>query len=146
MKLWIVLVCTMVAVSLALWGCTALMNAPAPKQVSVEVSCDDFMKEEHISKEAGVAVDGTLTVTLCSNPTTGFRWELTGMTAELILDQIDQKYEAPTAGAPVGAGGQEVWTFKALKGGETTLTMEYRRPWETETEPAKTFTLTVLVK
>ena len=45
----------------------------------------------------------------------------------------------------VGAGGQEVWTFKAIEPGETTIDMEYVRPWETGIEPVvvKSFGVTV---
>ena len=41
----------------------------------------------------------------------------------------------------VGAGGKEVWTFK----GETTVDLEYVRPWETGIVPVvvKSFWVTV---
>jgi predicted secreted protein len=35
----------------------------------------------------------------------------------------------------VGAGGKEIWTFKALGSGKTTIDMEYVRPWEKRVEP-----------
>ena len=45
----------------------------------------------------------------------------------------------------VGAGGVENWTFKALAKGETTISMEYSRPWEGGEKAAQTFELTVVV-
>ena len=35
----------------------------------------------------------------------------------------------------VGAGGKEIWTFKGVSPGETTITLEYVRPWETGVQP-----------
>jgi inhibitor of cysteine peptidase len=88
---------------------------------------------------------GLLTVTLESNQTTGYSWELKEISDPSVLQKTDSKYETPTSGL-VGAGGKEVWTFKALKAGTTTLSMEYSQPWEGGQKDAKSFTLTVVVK
>jgi len=45
-----------------------------------------------------------------------------------------------------GTPGEEVCTFKALKKGETTISMEYSRPWEGSEKTTWTFVLTVVVK
>ena len=135
--------CTMAAILLCLFACF-----PTPKQVSVEASCDDFMKDHHISKEVEVAVDGSMTVTLCSNPTTGFEWESAQISDQTILQQTDHKFvPPPERPEPVfGEAGKEVWTFKALKEGKSTITMEYSQPWEGGEKGAWTFVLTVVVK
>jgi len=88
---------------------------------------------------------GLLTVTLESNQTTGYSWELKEISDPSVLQKTDSKYETPTSGL-VGAGGKEVWTFKALKAGTTTLSMEYSQPWEAGQKGAKSFTITVVVK
>ena len=70
--------------------------SPAPKEASAQVSCDDFYKERHISKEVEVPVGGSLTVTLCSNPTTGFQWsELAQISDESVLQQTDHEFSIP---------------------------------------------------
>jgi len=141
----LILIGAVVALSLLLFAC-----APAAKQVSVDVSCDDFMKLQHISQEVEVAVDGSLTVTLCSNPTTGFEWESAQISDQTVLQQIDHKFVAPETkgdGPPApGTAGKEVWTFKALKEGTSTISMEYSRPWEGGEKGEWTFALTVVVK
>jgi len=45
----------------------------------------------------------------------------------------------------VGTGGKEVWTFEGVRPGETTIDLEYVRPWETGVEPVvvKSFGVTV---
>ena len=47
-------------------GITPTPEGPALE--SVEVSCDDFIKNQHISKTAEVAVVQMFGVILCSNP------------------------------------------------------------------------------
>ena len=143
MKLKLILVGVMAAISLSLFACS-----PTPKQASVEVSCDDFMKLQHISEEVEVAVDGSLTVTLCSNPTTGFQWESPQITDQTVLEQVDHKLVMPESEPPPppGTPGQEVWTFKALREGESTISIAYSRPWEGGEKGAWKFDLTVVVK
>ena len=131
----------MIIISATLLTLLACGSSSTPKQVSVDSS--------YSGKEVEIAADGSLTVTLESNRTTGFQWELTSISDQAVLEKVDQKYVAPEAtqnGAPlVGAPGEEVWTFKALQKGESTISMGYSRPWES-VPPVKTFTLTVTVK
>ncbi len=145
MKSKIILMCTLVAVSLSLFACS-----PATTQVSVDATCDDFYKQAAISKEVEVAVDGSLTVTLCSNPTTGFQWESAQISDQTILQQMGHEFVPPEAKgdrppAP-GTPGKEIWTFKALKKGTSTISLEYSRPWEGGEKGAWKFDLTVVVK
>ena len=124
-----------------------LACSPASRQVSVEYSCDNFYGQPHISKEVQVAVDGTLTVTLCSNPTTGFLWsETASISDQTVLQQTSHEFKPPEAENIVGGAGKEVWTFKALKKGTSTIHMEYSRPWEGGEKAEWTFLLTVTVK
>ena len=138
MKLKLVL---LVIVAATLSTLSACGSSSAPKQVSVDSS--------YSGKEVEIAAGGSLTVTLESNRTTGFQWGLTSISDQAVLERVDQKYVAPEAtqnGAPlVGAPGAEAWTFKALKKGNSTISMGYSRSWES-VPPAKTFSLTVSVK
>jgi len=95
-----------------------------------------------------LAVGETLTVTLDSNPTTGFSWALAANSDEAVLQEVDHEYVADDTGETplAGAGGVENWTFKALEKGETTVSMEYGQPWEGGEKAAQTFELTVAVK
>ena len=44
-----------------------------------------------------------------------------------------------------GAGGHEVWTFKAIGEGQVEISMNYTRPWEKD-QPVRTNVFTVIVK
>ena len=97
-----------------------------------------------------IAVNSSLIVTLCSNPSTGFEWsDSAQISDQTVLQQIDHKFE-PAEGRdklpPLGAPAQETWTFKALKRGTSAISLEYGQPWEAGAKAAWTFVLTVVVK
>jgi len=117
------------------------------EQESVEVSCDDFMADKHISKELEVYIGGSFIVTLCSNPTTGFQWSESAQISDpAVMEQVNHEFLPPGKKGAVGASGEEIWTFKALKEGESTISMEYSRPWKGGEKGEWTFILTVSVK
>jgi inhibitor of cysteine peptidase len=139
MKLGLVLTCTALILLLCLPSCTT--------GASVAVSCDDFGTQRHISKEVTVAVGNSFTVSLCSNATTGFQWSESAQIGDpTVVQQTDHKFVSPETEGLVGAPGKEVWTFKALKKGTSTIYLEYGRPWEGGEKGEWTFNLTVVVK
>ncbi|MBM4447422.1 MAG: protease inhibitor I42 family protein [Chloroflexi bacterium] len=141
MKLRIIASFALLTISLWLASC-----APSTG-TSIEVSCDDFGKQQDISQEVNVAAGDTFTVTLCSNATTGFKWsESAQISDQTVVQQTGHEFVAPDAKGLVGAPGKEVWTFKALKKGTSTLSLEYSRPWEGGEKGEWTFNLTVVVK
>ena len=110
----------------------------APEELSVDITSS--------GKEVALDAGGTLTITLDSNPTTGYSWnENADISDKTIAQQTGHKYQPPASSA-LGAGGKEIWTFKALKSGTSTISMGYRRPFEKGIAPAKTFTLSLVVK
>jgi inhibitor of cysteine peptidase len=89
-------------------------------------------------------VAARLIVTLSSNASTGYQWELTGLD-QTILGNTDQEYQPSVDNLP-GAAGTQRWVFTALRTGETALNLEYRRSWDPpDTQPAATYTLAVTV-
>ena len=116
----------------------------------VEISCDEFYENEHQTAEIKFGVGEEFTLTLCSNPTTGFLWsEEADISNGEILQQVSHEFVAPgneDNPPPPGSPGQEIWTFTALKGGSGTISLEYSRPWEGGEKGEWTFTLTVNVE
>ncbi len=62
------------------------------------------------------------------------------------MEQVNHEFLPPGENGAAGASGEEAWTFKALKEGESTISMEYSRPWEGGEKREWTFILTVSVK
>jgi predicted secreted protein len=127
----------------------------APSTLNVEISIDELSREKHIARQIEITYPGALVVTLGSNPTTGFSWNEDAITDDVgVLTQIEHKVLTQTGheNVPIeetgiiGASGKEVWIFTAVNSGETTLSFEYRRPWEGGEKAEWTFELAVTVK
>jgi inhibitor of cysteine peptidase len=111
-------------------GTLALACGPAPAPAGNEI-------------QAKAGQD--FTITLESNRTTGYEWQLAQTPNASIVKFVKSDYIAPQGGRP-GQGGEEVWTFQAVGKGTAQISMKYVRPWEKEAAPAKTQTYTVVVK
>ncbi len=115
------------------------------KQLKViEVLCDDFNKLPHINNEVELTIEGRLVVILCSNPSTGFKWEYF-TSEENIIREDDYEFEKSEEDI-AGESGKGLWTFEAIGKGTTEVQMEYSQPWEDGEKSAWTFNLTVNVK
>ncbi|HSW11381.1 MAG TPA: protease inhibitor I42 family protein [Solimonas sp.] len=101
-------------------GC-AMMGASGP------VALDASDNGKTIELSPGQA----LNLSLVSNHTTGYRWIWASPVNPVLAKVGEPTYTASASARDgvVGAGGTETWTFQATKEGETTLRMEYRRPW-----------------
>jgi len=95
-------------------------------------------------KQLSATVGQKFTITLESNQTTGYQWQLAKPLDESIVKLVGSEYEAPKSGL-VGQGGREVWTFEAVSQGITQIAMKYARPWES-TPPAQEQLFSVTVK
>ncbi len=127
------------------------LSACSSGDVSLEIVCDDFYENQHLTWEVAVDSGALVTATLCSNATTGFEWE---ETAEIgnpaVLEQVDHEFTAPEEvdgeAPPIGSAGKQSWTFKARESGTTTIGFDYSRPWEDGEKGEWTLNATVTVK
>lgn len=104
-----------------------------------DIELTDKDNGEEISIENG----DTFTVTLESNPTTGFGWENV-TTGEHVVQVGESTYKQSRSCQGTGCGGEETFTFKGVSDGKTVVTLAYSRPWES-VPPEKTFEVTVTV-
>jgi len=88
----------------------------------------------------------TINLTLDSNATTGYKWNLAAEPDSTVLKLVSSEYVVPKTGTPVvGAGGKEVWKFQTTGRGTTSLKLAYFRPFDPQ-QVAKEFSATVVVK
>lgn len=135
------------SVALIIAVLVALLSTPScvtSHDINIEITCEQFTENNHVTDEFQVEVGDKIRITLCSNPTTGFQWGYE-MTVEDILLEEDYDYEEPENGV-VGASGKEVWTFEAAEKGTTEVHLEYSRPWEGGEKEEWTYTITVTVE
>ncbi len=81
-------------------------------------------------------INQPFTITLNSNPTTGYKWYADYDYDFLRLD--NQSYEKSPSNA-IGSGGKDVLTFTPLKRGQTKISLVHRRPWENIAGDVRTF-------
>jgi len=148
----IAVICAVALVTVIPTGCANGPQASANdlRLDPISVSCDEFSANHNMSKEVQLIAGSSVTVALCSNPTTGFQWGQAQVADPTILAETDHEFVEPgqsAGGQPLmGASGQDVWTFKALKKGNTTISIDYSRPWEGGEKAEWTFNLTIIVK
>lgn len=90
-----------------------------------------------------VAAGNEFKIVIDSNPSTGYRWGLIGELDGKIIEFVSSEYRADEPVMP-GSGGSEVWVFKALAAGQTTITLGHYPPGEGQpVEQEVTFTVVV---
>ena len=83
-------------------------------------------------------------ITLSSNPSTGYAWQVASVSNADMVRFVDSQYIRPESEL-VGAPGKQVLTFNALQEGSATIQLEYMRPWETDVPPVSTYVAEVMV-
>jgi len=123
MKKWLV---PFLVVAGLLGGCSSVTQ-----QVDARVG-KNFVFSTGVGRE--------FTVTLTANPSTGYDWHRDYDPSMLNLAGI--AFE-PAAGAALGSGGTMTMRFKALKAGETMMTLRYSRGLEVQAADQKVFTVSI---
>lgn len=78
----------------------------------------------------GASAGQRIILTLESNASTGYQWNLAEEPDADVLAFVSSKYVEPEDGEVVGAPGKEVWEWDAVAEGSTVLRLEYVRPFE----------------
>lgn len=95
------------------------------------------LDEQDDGRTIEVGIGQELELCLPENPTTGFRWQLT-QAAEGIGTLLDHAFEP---GGQPGQPGVHRWRFKIVVAGAATVALAYRRAWEPDPAPGRTFFL-----
>jgi len=110
----------------------------------VKIPIEAFQSQPHVDVVMSTVLGGELTITLGSNPTTGYQWsEDAEISDETIIRQVSHEFVGPGIDEPPGTSGEDVWIFKGLKRGTTTLLLEYSRSWTGAGLWAVTITATI---
>ena len=111
-----------------------------PTEVRLDGTHDGAQKE--------IARGQVLFVTLESNPTTGYGWQVAEVDKSILRQVGDPEFKSSAQGNPpvVGTGGTQTFRFESVGAGTTTLKMIYVRPWEKDVPPVKTFTVQITVR
>lgn len=120
----------------------------APLAVGMTAPSDDApATQAPVAVSIDLTVGNSSSVILDGNPTTGFVWQIVSVSSDAVKAETAvmatpmKKGEPPVCGAPAPT---QV-TFTGVKPGKSTVVLEYKRPWETDTPAWKTMTFTVNV-
>lgn len=91
-----------------------------------------------------ISLNEQFTITLPSNPTTGYKWLWSNKKNIERIDSVRWKFKSDTSKF-VGSGGIEYWTYKGVRPGIDTLKFKYCQPWDPKTV-AKHKAIVILVK
>jgi len=151
MRLKLVLLCLVLILLMILTACTFGKSTGKV----IEVSCEDFYKNQHISKQLDIITAGdTFTVVLCSKflcscGSPGPKWSGSAQISDsntlkqTYHEHRRQDYKALSSSDTLG---QDIWTFETMKAGTSNIFMEYDRSLEGGEKGEWTFKLTVVVK
>lgn len=144
------LIATFTVAGALLAGCAAATagEPTAPRDVA-DIGCDELAAAASgsgtLEKRVEAAVDESIRVTLCSNPSTGFSWEQPTLPAASAVEVVDHGVVAPS-GALVGAAGGETFTFRAAAAGTTEIRLAYSQLWTGGTKDAWTVRLVIVAR
>lgn len=136
----------LVALALVVGGVAAACSG-ATSTTSLGASCDDFAKSPAISETAEVKIGGEITITLCSNPSTGYSWEQPTIADPAVASLVATGSREPNASPDVvGAAGTQLVTLRGDAAGTTTVSFAYSQPWDGGEKGAWTYEVTLTVK
>ena len=111
--------------------------------IPVEGTISVTAKENGLTVKA--AVGNLIRITLESNPSTGFNWELRDFEFGAAIFYSSDLVARKAGNVLFGAPGDTVITLQAVKPGRQDITLVYRRQWEPPDQVAATFTFTLEV-
>ena len=86
----------------------------------------------------------TFSISLESNPTTGYTWTVDFDQRFLIGGTELKSTINPMRPALIGAGGRQIFSFKPIKEGQTIISAVYKRPWEETAAEERMFLIIIL--
>jgi len=96
-------------------------------------------------KPLTVTVGQEFKISLPYNASTGYQWQFGKPPDQNLLKLLGTEYKRPESKL-LGAGGDEIWTLKALAKGKTKLELHYVRPWEKGSPPAQQTNFVIVIK
>jgi predicted secreted protein len=135
--------------AMTLVGCSSSNKSSATKPSSASNSSMKSPEQRAIvatprqSRDVATAVKGqTFTVQLPTSNGSGYAWRLAPASADDNYVSLQELKQQQTSSDIPGAPASDVFTFRANRMGQTTLTFIYDRPWNNDAPP-RTFTLDV---
>jgi inhibitor of cysteine peptidase len=127
----------MVSMAVLILACASCNPRGSGGVIEIDITGNDSTVRMQVGEE--------LVISLESNPTTGYTWQLIEPLSSILVQEGEVEFTQQGEEGLVGAGGVEVFRFSAEQAGTATIQMGYLRVWEEGVAPIETFSLTVEV-
>ena len=124
-------------IAVLLAGCTPAANPPAPTPTPAPAPSTYSNSGQPITVPVGVS----FTISVSSNPSTGYSWEA-GFDQSLL--KLIKRY-TPSSSGLIGASGVENFEFEGMKSGNTNIYLNYKRSFEPNNPSLKSETFNVTI-
>lgn len=128
-----------------LLACGSVVAQQAATSSPTKAPVEAVLTDRDNGTDVDLAPNTPLIVKLPSNPSTGYAWAIVGDPSPLKLQKAFFRKGKTKSGA-MGVSGTEVFRLTASSAGMATLTLVYRRSWEYNLPPMKTFSVRVNVR
>ena len=132
------------ALTILMTSCTTFSFTPTPTLPPTAETPNSLPEPTDPTQLITVASGEAFDIVLPSNSSTGYRWNVIPELDENIVQFVEQGYIAEQPVIP-GSGGMDIWTFRAVSPGETTIMLGYYPPGN-ETDPEETITFSIHVE
>jgi predicted secreted protein len=137
-------ICVVLLAITLLAGCATSTSTPTPS-LPPTVETPNLLLDPTDPTQLILAGPGeTFDLLLPSNSSTGYHWEIIPELDVNIVEFVEQDY-IPEEPVMPGSGGMDVWTFRAVSVGETTIVLGYYPPGNA-TDPGETVTFSIRVE
>ena len=127
-----------------LTGCATSSSTPTPTLPPIAETPSTLPEPTDHTRLITVTAGETFDLIVPSNFSTGYRWDIIPELNVKIVEPVGQNYIAEQPVMP-GSGGVDVWTFRAVNAGETTIVLGYYPPGN-DTDPEETVTFSIRVE
>ena len=126
--------------ALAVPPATSTLDA-APPATAAPNPNEIRLTEEDNDRLAEIGEDQVLVISLESNPSTGYSWEVAAINEDVLHQVGETEFEqlSPLLGAPE----KQILRFKSTGTGQSTLRLVYHRSWEKGVKPSREFSVQV---
>jgi len=119
----------------------------AATQSAVNTFAPLRLNKDHDRSAHTVIVGQKIVIGLKGNPTTGYRWTVASIKGEAAKALGQPTYMPKQVdGRRAGSGGVFVFSLLAARPGKSVVTLHYKRHWEKDKPPRRTFSVTLAVE
>jgi len=95
------------------------------------------LSQENTEQEFEISLDTEIVLSLNANPSTGYNWTISQIDTSILKQVGEAEYKSKSK--KIGAPGIQIFHFRSISPGKTSLLLIYHRPWEKEIAPLDTF-------